>query len=213
MRSMQGSMLAAVALVALGACAKEKAPEAAPAAAAPAVSPVVSSPPSAATIAVATAPAAPKAATMATSASSGALVENTAQAGDAGDSTWVAQADVDGDGTAQTATFVWDDERRILFIATDDDEVCAAGGVATANTLTALFATGNTMGAPVGSGWTATLLDATECGATSPIIWGERFDATGMVTASGVAAIDPATGDLVIAMMPSTDTTATPAAN
>ena len=48
MRSMQGRMFAAVALVALVACGKEKQPEAAPAAA-PVASPVVSSPPSATT--------------------------------------------------------------------------------------------------------------------------------------------------------------------
>ncbi len=31
------------------------------------------------------------------------------------------------------------------------------------------------------------------------MLWGERFDATGMVTEAGVATIDPTTGDLVIA--------------
>jgi len=200
MRSMKGTMFAIVGLVVLAACAKEKAPEAMPAAPA-AVAPTVSSPPSAATTAMATAPAAPKTATMATAAASGPVSANTAQAGDAGDSSWVAQIDVDGDSTAAQATFVWDDEVKVLYIAVEDDEVCASGGVAMANTLTALFATGNAAGAPVGSGWTATYLDATECGATEPVLWGERFDATGAVTAAGVATIDPTTGDLVIAVV------------
>lgn len=204
MRSMQGTMFATIGLVVLAACAKEKAPEAMPAAPA-AVSATVSSPPSAATTAMATAPVAPATSTMAAAATSGSLSANTAQTGDAGDSSWVAQIDVDGDSSAVEATFVWDDEDKILYIAVEDDEVCAAGGVAMANTLTALFATGNVAGAPVGSGWTATYLDATECGAAEPVLWGEQFDATGMVTAAGVATIDPATGDLVIA-------TATPAA-
>ncbi|HOX20863.1 MAG TPA: hypothetical protein PLI70_08065 [Gemmatimonadales bacterium] len=198
MRSMKGTMFAAVALVALAACSKEKAPEAAPVVAAP-TSATVSSPPTATTTAMATAPAAPATATMATAATSGPMSVNTAQDGDAGDSSWVAQVDVDGDSTAADATFVWDDEEKILYIAVEDDEVCAAGGVAMANTLTALFATGNVAGAPVGSGWTATYLDATECGAAEPVLWGERFDATGAVTEAGVATIDPATGDLVIA--------------
>ncbi len=209
MSSKQSRMFAAVALIALAACAKEQ-PQAAPAAPA-AVSPVVSSPPSATTTAMATAPDAPAAATMATSVSSGPLVENTAQPGDAGDSSWVAQVDVDGDSTASQATFLWDDEVKVLYIATEDDEVCSNGGTALANTLTALFATGNIAGVPVGSGWTATYLDATECGAAEPVLWGERFDAAGMVTAAGVATIDPTTGDLVIAV--ATDSTAVPATN
>ena len=206
MRSMKGTMFAVVGLVVLAACAKEKAPEAMPAAPA-AVSATVSSPPSATTTAMATAPDAPDASTMTGVVSSGPLTENTAQTGDAGDSSWVAQIDVDGDSTAAEATFVWDDENKVLFIAVEDDEVCANGGTALANTLTALFATGNVAGVPVGSGWTATYLDATECGAAEPVLWGERFDATGTVTAAGVATIDPTTGDLVITV--ATDSTMT----
>jgi len=206
MRSMKGTMFAVVGLVVLAACAKEKAPEAMPAAPA-AVAPTVSSPPTAATTAMATAPVAPKTSTMATAATSGPLTENTAQPGDAGDSSWVAQVDVDGDSTAAQATFVWDDEVKILYIAEEDDEVCANGGTALANTLTALYATGNVAGVPVGSGWTATYLDATECGAAEPMLWGERFDATGTVTQAGVATIDPTTGDLVITV--ATDSTMT----
>ena len=206
MRSMKGTMFAVVGLVVLAACAKEKAPEAMSAAPA-AVAPTVSSPPTAATTAMATAPDAPDASTMTGVISSGPLTENTAQAGDPGDSSWVAQVDVDGDSTAAQATFVWDDEVKILYIAEEDDEVCANGGTALANTLTALYATGNVAGAPVGSGWTATYLDATECGAASPILWGERFDATGTVTKAGVATIDPTTGDLVITV--ATDSTMT----
>lgn len=209
MSSKQSRMFAAVALIALAACAKEQ-PQAAPAAPA-AVSPVVSSPPSATTTAMAAAPAVGAGATSATSVASGPLVENTAQPGDAGDSSWVAQVDVDGDSTASQATFLWDDEVKILYIATEDDEACAAGGTALANTLTALYATGNVAGAPVGSGWTATYLDATECGAAEPVLWGERFDSTGTVTTAGVATIDPTTGDLVIAV--ATDSTAAPAGN
>ena len=195
MFSKMGKLFAAVAVVGLAACAKDKAPEAMPEAPAPAASPTVSSPPNSSTL-MATAPTN---ATMATSAASGPLTVNTAQAGDAGDSSWVAEVDVDGDSTAASATFVWDDEVKILYVAAEDDEVCSDGGVAMANTLTAVYANGNAAGAPAGSGWTATYLDATECGATEPVLWGERFDATGTVTAAGVATIDPATGDLVIA--------------
>jgi len=100
----------------------------------------------------------------------------------------------------EDGTFLWDDEVKILYVAAEDDEVCNDGGVAQANTLTAVYADGNAAGAPTGSGWTATYFDATECGATEPVLWGERFDATGMVTAAGMATIDPATGDLVIAV-------------
>ena len=117
MSSMQSRIFAAVTLVALVACAKEKQPEAPPAAP-PAVSPVVSSPPSATTTALATAPDAPATATSATSVASGPLTENTAQPGDAGDSAGVAQIDVDGDSTAQSATVLWDDEVKVLYIAT-----------------------------------------------------------------------------------------------
>jgi hypothetical protein len=148
---------------------------------------------------MATAPSAPKkGATMASAATSGPLSVATAQGGDTGDTSWVAQVDVDGDGTMADATFVWDDEVKILFIAVEDDEACAAGGVISANTLTALFATGNVSGAPVGSGWTATYLDATECGAAEPVLWGERFDGNGNVTVAGEATFSPSTGDLII---------------
>jgi predicted small lipoprotein YifL len=210
MRSMQGRMFAAAALVALAACGKEKQPEATPAAApAPAVtSPVVSSPASATTIARAAKPGVPKkGVTMATSIGTGPLAENTAQAGDAGDSSWVEQIDVDGDSTAEQATFLWDDETKILYIGGQDDEVCVNGGTANLATLTALFAAGNVRGAPVGSGWSADYVDATQCGAASPVLWGERFDSTGTVTKAGVATIDPATGDLVITT--ATDSTMT----
>ena len=84
MHSMKGTMFAAVALVALAACSKEKAPEAAPVVAAP-TSATVSSPPATATTAMATDPAAPAAATMATAATSGPISANTAQEGDSGD--------------------------------------------------------------------------------------------------------------------------------
>lgn len=202
MRSMKGTLFAAVALVALAGCSKEKAPEAMPEAAAPApvaAGPITSSPPTAAITAMATAPAAPKQGSKkATAATSGPLSVSTAQAGDAGDSSWVAQIDVDGDGTEAAATFVWDDEAKILYIAVEDDEVCADGGVVQANTLTALFATGNAASAPVGSGWTATYLDATECGAAEPVLYGERFDANGNVTVAGEAMLSPSTGDLII---------------
>ncbi len=199
-----GTVCAAVALVAVTACGQDKAPEAMPVAAAPAVAPTVSSPPSSSTL-MATAPTN---ATMAGSVASGPLTVNTAQAGDAGDSSWVAQVDVDSDSTAEEATFVWDDETKILYVAVEDDEACAGGGTAEANTLTAVYANGNMAGAPAGSGWTATYLDATECGATEPILWGERFDENGNVTVAGVATIDPATGELVLAVA-ATDSAAT----
>jgi hypothetical protein len=213
MRSMQGRMFAAAALVALAACGKGKQPEATPAAApaapaAPATSPVVSSPPSATMIARAAKVSAPKTGvSMAGTIGSGPLTENTAQAGDAGDSSWVEQIDVDGDSTAEQATFLWDDETKILYIGGQDDEVCTNGGTANVNTLTALFAAGNVRGAPVGSGWNADYVDAAQCGAASPILWGERFDSTGTVTKAGVASIDPTTGDLVITT--ATDSTMT----
>lgn len=204
MSSTQARLFAVVALVAVAACAKEKA------AAPESASPVVSSPPSATTTAMASSVDAPDSAVLVTSVSSGPLSVNTQQVDDAGDSSWVSQVDIDGDSTAATATFVFDDEARILYIAAEDDEACTAGGVAQANTLTALFAPGNEAAAPTGSGWTATYLDATECGATAPVLWGERFDSTGTVYAAGVATIDN-NGDLVIET--ATDSTAASASN
>lgn len=199
MRSMKGTMFAAAALVVLAGCSKDKAPDAVPSMAAPAAAaPVLSSPPAPATTALAATPDAPETATMTGVATSGPISANTAQEGDAGDRSWVAEVDVDGDGTMAQATFVWDDEDKILYIAVEDDEVCADGGVAMANTITALYADGNVDGAPVGSGWTATYLDATECGAAEPVLWGERFDANGNVTVAGEAMISPSTGDLMI---------------
>jgi hypothetical protein len=205
MRTMQGGMFAAVALVALVACGKEKQPEATPAATpaaapAPPPAPVVASAPTKATLArAAAAPKVPKKSTQATSIGSGALQVSTAQAGDKGDPSWVEQIDVDGDSTAAAVTVLWDDEVNILYMYGQDDEVCSAGGVANLQVLVALFGAGNAKGAPVGSGWKADFVDATQCGAAAPVLYGERFDSTGTITATGVATIDPATGDLVIA--------------
>jgi hypothetical protein len=204
MSGMYGRMFAAVALVSAVACAKEKPPEApaattTAAAPAPPPAPVVASTPSKATLArAAAAPKVPKKATQATSIGTGALQVSTAQAGDKGDPSWVEQIDVDGDSTAAAITVLWDDEVNILYMYGQDDEVCAAGGVANLQVLVALFAQGNARGAPVGSGWKADYVDATQCGAASPVLWGVRFDSTGAVTKAGVATIDPTSGDLVI---------------
>jgi hypothetical protein len=200
MRTMKGMFVASVALLGLAACGKEKAPEAMPAAAAPApvAAPVKASPPSATTEARAAAPNVPKDATKATSIGTGPLQVNTAQPGDSGDATWTEQVDIDGDSTAAQMNVLWDDEVNILYFYGQDDEVCADGGVANLQVLAALYGTGNAQGAPVGSGWKLDYVDATQCGATSPVLWGVRFDSTGNVYAAGVASIDPATGAVTI---------------
>ncbi|HEY6293931.1 MAG TPA: hypothetical protein VI455_20440 [Terriglobia bacterium] len=120
------------------------------------------------------------------------LAANTAQPA----SFWVEEADVDDDGVAETSDFLYDAQKGILYTYREDDFACAGGGTANGGILEALYAKGNKAGKPVGSGWYAVNLNATQCGAKEAGVYGCRFDADGNPTTCGAATIDAATGDI-----------------
>ena len=115
------------------------------------------------------------------------------------DSFWVEKLDVDGDGDAEDANLVWDDEDKVLFAYSVGAFTCKNGGTATAELLVATNASDNPRKRPAGSGFWVAALDKGECGAQAAGLWGCKFDANGSETACGVAVLDEKTDDLVIA--------------
>jgi hypothetical protein len=122
----------------------------------------------------------------------GSLTASTAQPS----SFWVEEADVDDDGTAETNNFLYDAQNGILYTYREDDFACQNGGTANGGILEALYADGNKAGKPVGSGWYAVNLNATQCGAQNAGLYGCKFDADGNPTACGAATINNQTGDI-----------------
>jgi hypothetical protein len=117
------------------------------------------------------------------------------------DSFWLEKLDVDGDGDAEDANLVWDDEDKVLFAYTAGAFTCKNGGTATAELLVATYADGNARKKPAGSGFWVADLDKGECGAQAAGLWGCKFDAKGTETACGAAVLDEKNDDLVIAVV------------
>ena len=144
-------------------------------------------------------PAAPNTAKQKSQQSSigkGQLTANTAQPS----SFWNEKLDVDDDGVVDTSDFLYDAQNGILFTYRESDFACANGGTANGGILEALYADGNKAGKPVGSGWYAVKLNASQCGATNAGVYGCRFDADGNPTTCGVATINNQTGDIDVAV-------------
>lgn len=112
------------------------------------------------------------------------------------DITWVEEIDIDGDGDLEQAMLLWDDEDRVLFIATQDDVACKSGvGKAKfaeerGGVLIAIFGEGNTHKQPAGSGWYLAYLDAGQCQAQAAGLYGCGFDAQGKATTCGSVTLD-----------------------
>jgi hypothetical protein len=126
----------------------------------------------------------------------GALTMSTAQPS----SFWTEETDVDDDGMVETSDFLYDAQRNVLYTYREDDFACADGGTARGGILEALYANGNKAGNPVGSGWYAVALNATQCGAQNAGIYGCRFDADGNPTRCGVETINNTTGEIDVAV-------------
>ena len=122
----------------------------------------------------------------------GQLAASTAQPS----SFWTEEVDVDDDGVVETSDFLYDAQNGILYTYREDDFASANGGTTNGGILEALYADGNKAGKPVGSGWYAVNLNATQCGAKNAGIYGCRFDADGNPTTCGVATINNQTGDI-----------------
>jgi len=109
---------------------------------------------------------------------------------------WTEAVDVDDDGVVETSDFLYDSQNGIFYTYREDDYACANGGTANGGILEALYADGNKAGKPVGSGWYAVNLNATQCGAKNAGVYGCRFDVDGNPTTCGVATINKQTGDI-----------------
>ncbi|MFO0875007.1 MAG: hypothetical protein U0575_13685 [Phycisphaerales bacterium] len=143
-------------------------------------------------------PTPPPNAKQATSIGKGPLSVDTKNSPTDTDSVWVQQIDLNGDGTAETADVLWDDEDKVLFLYGEGDFFCRNGGVGRGAMLVALNGPANPRNRPVGSGFFAVLLDESECSAHAAGIWGCKFDANGNVTACGWVTIDATKDDLII---------------
>lgn len=152
----------------------------------------------AAAVARASAPAAPTNATKKTSIGSGATAVNTSSGDADSDMSWVEQMDIDGDGTVEDVTLLWDDEDKVMYYQSTGDFTCSGGGTANGDMLVAVYGEGNTDGVPAGSGWYLVTVDESECAAAQAGAYGCSFDASGNETACGLADIDENTDDLTI---------------
>jgi len=143
-------------------------------------------------------PQPPASATKVKSAGKGKTTINTANSADDDDSAWIETLDIDGDGTAEAADIVWDDEDKVLFLHAADAFTCKNGGAGEGDLLIAINGKGNPRGRPAGSGFYVVSLDEGECGVKAAGLYGCRFDATGTPTACGVVSIDDKNDDVTI---------------
>jgi hypothetical protein len=143
-------------------------------------------------------PAPPADAKKATSIGKKKVKINTANSADDTDSIWVEHLDIDGDGNAEAASLLWDDEDKVLYLYADGTFTCANGGTGKGGMLIALYGDGNTHKKPVGSGWYVVGLDKGECGAKAAGTFGCKFDTQGNATACGAAKIVAKDDDIMI---------------
>jgi hypothetical protein len=188
-----GIVLAAGVFVFAGPSLAEQAAGGAPAAGSPVKVKVP-----AAVAAKANAPTPPAKATKKTNIGKGKAAMGTANASDDGDSFWVEEIDIDGDGTAEATDVLWDDEDKVLFLYAEGEFPCADGSTGTGDMLVAINGQGNPRGRAAGSGWYLVTLDEGECKAKAAGAYGCKFDAKGDVTACGSAVVDEKNDEIVI---------------
>jgi hypothetical protein len=143
-------------------------------------------------------PSPPATAQRKSSIGQGSLTIHTANSANDTDSFWVQQLDINGDGTLEWVSVLWDDEDKALFLYGEEDFPCRNGGMGMGAILIGLNGPNNPRGRPVGSGFYAVLLDESECGARTAGIWGCRFDANGNASACGWAVIDATNDDVTV---------------
>lgn len=113
------------------------------------------------------------------------------------DSAWQEEIDLDGDGSAEEANLVWDDEHKVLYAFGTGNYRCEDGGPATADLLVAANGEGSPRRRPVGSGFWLADLGQGICGVEAAGLWGCKFDESGEPTECGAAEIDSKTDDLI----------------
>jgi len=111
---------------------------------------------------------------------------------------WIEQIDIDGDGTVDEATLVWDEPDKILFASKSGTFLCKNGESGSGDMLIAINAGGNTRHRPAGSGFWVADVEEGECGAEVAGVFGCRFGADGNDTRCGLVHIDRKTDDILI---------------
>ena len=106
---------------------------------------------------------------------------------------------MDGNGTLEITTLVWDAKHKILFSDSSGKFTCKNGATGSGELLIAVNGTGNTWGRPVGSGFWVASMEKGDCGVRADALWGCKFDDTGAATACGIATLDQKNTDLTIA--------------
>lgn len=117
----------------------------------------------------------------------------------AGSQSWAEQLDVDGNGTAEQTNLVWDGQDKVLYSNSSGTFACKNGASGSGELLVAVNGQGNKWGRPVGSGFWLASMDKGACGVQADALWGCKFDPSGNATACGVATLDQANDDLIIA--------------
>ncbi len=146
-----------------------------------------------------TAPKPPASATQSKSVGKGKVAANTANSAADNDSMWVEKVDLDGDGSVDETSMLWDDEDKVLYLYKEGTFTCANGGTGSGGMLVAIYGKGNSRNKPAGSGWWAVEVDKDECAANAAGVYGCKFDASGASTACGMAVVDDKNDDLTIA--------------
>jgi hypothetical protein len=111
---------------------------------------------------------------------------------------WGDQLDVDGNGTLEITTLVWDAKHKVLFSDSSGKFTCKNGATGGGELLIAVDGTGNTWGRPVGAGFWIASMDKGDCGVPANALWGCKFDANGAATACGVATLNQQQDDIAI---------------
>lgn len=114
------------------------------------------------------------------------------------DKTWQEEIDLDGDGSAEEANLVWDDEHKVLYAFSTGNYRCQDGVPATADLLVAANGEGSPRHRSVGSGFWVADLGQGICGVEFAGLWGCKFDDSGEPTECGAAKIDSQNDDLII---------------
>jgi hypothetical protein len=116
---------------------------------------------------------------------------------------WTEAIDVDDDGTVETSDFLYDSQRGVLYTYREDDFACPNGKPENGSILVALYTNGNKSGNPSGAGWYVVGMNAGQCASKEAGTFGCKFDANGNPTACGAAAINTATGEVVVSSLSS----------
>ena len=112
---------------------------------------------------------------------------------------WAEQLDVDGNGTAEQTNLVWDGQDKVLYSNSSGTFTCQNGATGSGELLIAVNGQGNKWGRPAGSGFWLASMDKAACGVQADALWGCKFGPSGNATACGVATLDQANDDLIIA--------------